>query len=136
MSKRNSVHDISRPGRTGLPLGDPLPASKADFVPPTAVTDPPSKNSPNATFPERMNPRSPGAASQPVVPEGAAMKAAADTAPAAPPPKTGEKLPSKVSAAEVKQESLRHAQGNAMRGEAMSLDSIKAQSFRYGGSKR
>jgi hypothetical protein len=70
--------------------------------PPTAVTSPPSPSQPNFKAPT------------PKVSE------------------TAKELPSKVSAGEVKQQSQRHALGNAMRGGAMSHDAIKAQSRKYG----
>jgi hypothetical protein len=110
--KQHETKDINRPGVTGLPLGDPEDASKADFTPMTSVTSPPSPNQPNATFPERMNPRSPEAASQPVVAEGAAFLSARATSPPSPAPTKPAATP------------------------GMSFDDIRNVAARYGGMGR
>jgi hypothetical protein len=101
--------------------GDPLPKPPPTVMP-SAHTSPPSPTQANITHPSRMEPRSVGAASEPVVPPGAAFPAAKRTEPAAPAPTAGRVLGNAPPPGAGKPSTI-----------AMTHASIKAQSRRYGG---
>jgi hypothetical protein len=122
MSRRANARDVikgeqpmSRLPQTGDPLPKPPPT-----VMPSAHTNPPSPTQANITHPSKMEPSNPGVASEPVVPAGAAMPAAARTAPAAPPPVRSSVSGPPPSTAAPSKVAMTHA-------------SIRAQSRKYGG---